>query len=263
MTPRVSVLIGAYNNASTIRQAIDSILGQTVENLELIVIDDGSADATRDVVTGVKDTRLRYLRRRHQGISPSLNAGIAAASAPVIAVQDADDWSEPHRLERQLAVLDADQRVAVVGSRMREVDETGSPLRPRTVFAAGDVREVLMRFNPIPNSCAAFRREVVRELGGYDARYLYAMEYDVWLRVADLHAVVALDEPLATRRMSRSNVAARRERAQIAETIALRVAAMRRRRSARGAYWLAVPALSYVTPLPVKRAVRRALGQAP
>ena len=76
----------------------------------------------------------------------------------------------------------------MVGCRMHEVDEGSAPLAPRTSFAAGDVRPVLMRFNPIPNSCAAFRREAALAAGGYDPRYLYAMEYDLWLRLAERHA---------------------------------------------------------------------------
>jgi O-antigen biosynthesis protein len=263
VTPRVSVLIGAYNSASTLRRAIDSILSQHLSELELIVVDDGSEDATPDLVAGIDDPRVRHLRLPHVGISRSLNAGLREASATVVAIQDADDWSEPQRLERQLAVLDAEPEVAVVGCRMREVDESDRELAPRTSFAAGDAREVLLRFNPIPNSSAAFRKDVVLELGGYDPRYLYAMDYDLWLRVAERHRVVTIDEVLATRQMSRQNVAARKERAQIRESIEMRMRALVRRRSLRGAQWLGLPAVSYLTPLPAKRALRRRLGQAP
>lgn len=264
--PRVSVLIGAYDNAATLAAAIDAVLGQTVSDLELIIIDDGSTDSSASIAraAAAADPRVRVLSMgRNVGISRSLNEGLHAARAPVVAVQDADDTSEPRRLERQLAVLDGAPDVAVVGCRMREVDELGAELTPRTAFAAGDVRAALLRFNPIPNSSAAFRRDVAIELGGYDPRYRYAMEYDLWLRIAERHRVVALDELLAIRRMSRTNVAARKERAQIAESIAMRLRALRRRRSLRGAAWLAVPALSYVTPLPLKRALRRRLGMAP
>jgi glycosyltransferase involved in cell wall biosynthesis len=207
---------------------------------------------------------VRVLRMpRNVGISRSLNAGLEEATAPVVAVQDADDLSEPHRLERQLELLDARPDVAVVGSRMREVDEAGVELRPRTAFAAGDVRGVLPRFNPVPNTSAAYRRDVVRAAGGYDPRYRYAMEYDLWLRLAERHVVWALDEVLATRRMSRTNVAARKEREQIAEALAIRARALRRRRTLRGARGLVLPAISYLTPIEAKRALRRRLGQAP
>ena len=261
--PRVSVLIGCWNNADTLERAARSILDGTLRDLELLIVDDGSTDATEELVGALGDERVRYLKLPHMGISRSLNAGLAEARAPLVAIQDADDWSEPARLERQVELLESRPDVAVVGTRMQEVDERGAPLAPRTAFAVGDVRTVLMHFNPIPNSCACFRRQAALDAGGYDPRYLYAMDYDLWLRLAENHAVVTLDEPLATRRMSSGNVAARKERAQIAETISMRLRALRRRRTVRGALGVVPPLVSYVTPLPLKRAVRRRLGQAP
>jgi glycosyltransferase involved in cell wall biosynthesis len=263
---RVSVLIGAYNSAPTLRRAIDAILAQTVTDLEVIVVDDGSRDASRAVAQAAADAdpRVRILSMgRNVGIARSLNAGIEAARAPFVAVQDADDYSDPSRLERQLAALAASPAVAVVGCRMAEVDEAGRQLTPRTSFAAGDVRDVLLRFNPIPNTSAAFRRDAVLAVGGYDARYRYAMEYDLWLRLAERWEVVTLDAVLATRVMGAANVAARAERAQTREAIAIRLRALARRRTLRGASGLIAPAVSYVTPLGLKRARRRRLGQAP
>jgi len=266
MTPRVSVLIGAYDNAATLGRAIEAILGQTVADLELLLIDDGSRDATPQIIAAAaaRDGRVRALTmERNVGISRSLNEGLRAARAPVVAVQDADDHSEPERLERQLALLDARPEVAVVGTRMHEVDPAGRPLAARTSFRAGDVNDVLLRFNPIPNTCSAFRRELALDLGGYDPRYRYAMEYDLWLRIADEHVVTALDAPLSTRVMGSSNVAARAERAQTSEAIVIRARTLARRRTLRGASGLAIPVLSWLTPTPLKRARRRQLGQAP
>lgn len=266
MTPRVSAIIGSYDSARTLRRAIEAILGQTISDLELIVVDDGSRDESPAIArdAAARDPRVRVLEMgANVGIATSLNAAIATAQAPLVAIQDADDVSAPQRLERQIAVLDARPEVAVVGSRMAEVDAAGRPLAPRTRFASGVVNDVLPAFNPIPNSSATFRRAVVVELGGYDPRYRYATEYDLWLRVAERWDVVALDEPLATREMGDENVAARAERAQIAEALAIRVRALRRRRTLRGAGGLAVPALAWLTPLPLKRARRRRLGQAP
>jgi len=266
VTPRVSVLIGAYDNAPTLGRAIASILGQTVTELELLLIDDGSRDETPAVIAAAatRDARVRTLTmERNVGISRSLNEGLRAARSPIVAVQDADDRSAPERLERQLAVLAARPEVAVVGSRMHEVDPAGKALAPRTSFRAGDVNDVLLRFNPIPNTSAAFRRELALALGGYDPRYRYAMEYDLWLRIADEHVAVALDEPLSTRVMSATNVAARADRAQTAEAIAIRLRTLARRRTLRGASGLLVPLAAWLTPVALKRARRRALGQAP
>lgn len=264
--PAVTVLIGAYENERTVARAVESILGQTEGDLELIVIDDGSRDGSAAVAREAigSDARGRVVRlERNVGIARSLNEGLRAAAAPVVAIQDADDYSAPERLERELAVLAADPEVAVVGSRMREVDAEGRVLRPRTSFAAGEVGPLLPRFNPIPNGSAAFRRDVALALGGYDPRYRYATEYDLWLRIAERHRLVALDEELCTRVMGGGNVAARAERAQLAEGIAIRLRALRRRRTLRGAGGLLRPALSYALPTPLKRALRERRGQAP
>jgi glycosyltransferase involved in cell wall biosynthesis len=265
-SPAVTVLIGAYENERTVARAIASILAQTEPDLELIVIDDGSrdgsADAAREAIGA--DPRGRVMRlERNAGIARSLNQGLEAAAAPVVAIQDADDYSAPTRLERQLEALAAEPAVAVVGSRMREVDADGRELKPRTTFAAGTVNPVLLRFNPIPNGSAAYRREVALALGGYDPRYRYATEYDLWLRIAERHRVLALDEELSTRVMGGGNVAARAERAQLAEGLAIRARALLRRRTLRGASGLLRPALSYALPAPLKRALRERRGQAP
>lgn len=264
--PAVTVLIGAYENERTVARAVDSILAQTERSLELIVIDDGSRDGSADAAQEAigDDPRGRVMRLdRNQGIARSLNAGLEAAAAPIVAIQDADDYSAPPRLERELSVLAGRPEVAVVGSRMREVDAEGRELRPRTSFAAGDVGPVLMRFNPIPNGSAAFRKDVALALGGYDARYRYATEYDLWLRIAERHRLFTLDEELCTRVMGGGNVAARAERAQLAEGLAIRARALRRRRTLRGATGLLRPALSYALPAPLKRALRERRGQAP
>jgi glycosyltransferase involved in cell wall biosynthesis len=266
MTPRVSAIIGAYNSASTLQRAIDSMLAQSVSDLELIVIDDGSHDRSPEIAraAAAHDPRVRAIALgENQGISRSLNHALALARGSVVAISDADDYSEPTRLERQLAALDSDPGIAVVGCRMREVDEQGRELVPRTRFVAGDVGPVLLHFNPIPNTAAAMRRDIVLAAGGYDQRYRYAMEHDLWLRLAERHRIVALDELLATRVMSQTNVAARAERAQLAETIAARARALARRRTLRGASGIALPAISYLTPLALKRARRRSAGQAP
>lgn len=262
--PRVTVLIGTWNNAETLPRAIDSILRQTLGDLELIVVDDGSTDQTPEIVRKIDDDRIRYMPLVHQGIPRSLNVAIGAATAPVIAVQDADDWSLPERLERQLAVLEADPSVAVVGCRMREVDEDGRAMpTPRLPLASGDVRNALLRFNPIPNTAAAFRRDVVVAHGGFDPRFRYAMDYDLWCRISNEHRVVNIPECLAVRTMGDGNAGALREREQIRETIRIRVETYRHRRAFWAVPYLARPIVSLLLPLRIKRAYRRLRGKAP
>lgn len=261
--PRVSVLIGAWNNASTLPRAIESILGQTLPELELLVLDDGSEDGTEAVVGAIADERVRYVKLPHRGIAATLNTGLEEARAAYVAVLDADDWALPERLRMQCELLDARGDVAVVGSRMQEVDDSGRELRNRTSFKSGDVTRALMWFNPIPNTASCYRRSIARAVGGYDGRFRYAAEYDLWLRIADRHRVWNLPETLSVRVMHGANASASNERVVMRESLRAQGAALRRRRTLRGVEGLAIPALSLATPTPVKRAARRLLGQAP
>lgn len=261
-TPRVSAIIGTWNRAEYLPDAIESLLGQTLANIEVIVADDGSTDETPEVVRAIDDPRVRYLPGPHVGISGNLNRAVAEAASEYVALLDSDDWALPNRLERQLAVLEARPDVGVVGARMTEVDEHGRELNPRVTFAAGDVNGELLKYNPISNSCAGFRRSAVLGVGGFDTSYTCTVDWDLWLRVADGWVVHTLDEVLGVRRMHSKNISIRREREQIRAGLRTRVATMRRRRSLRGLTGMAPAALSYVTPLALKRARRRRLGQA-
>jgi len=103
----------------------------------------------------------------------------------------------------------------------------------------------------------------VLEVGGYDGRWRYAMDYDLWLRIAERHKVWTLDEVLAVRSMRGTNFGASNERPMMREMLGLQLAALRRQPSARGVGGLAIPALSLAVPTSVKRAGRRLLNQAP
>jgi glycosyltransferase involved in cell wall biosynthesis len=258
----MAAIVGTWNRADYLPDAIRSLLSQTLDDIEVIVADDGSTDGTAEVVQSFDDPRLRYLPGPHVGISRNLNRAITATRATYVALLDSDDWALPDRLERQLVVLESRPEVGVVGARMTEVDENGAELAPRVTFAAGDINRELLNFNPISNSCAAFRRDAVMDAGGFDASYSCTVDWDLWLRVADNWVVHTLDEVLGVRRMHTGNISIRREREQIRAGLRTRVATMRRRRSARGLLGMAPAALSYVTPLPLKRARRRRLGQA-
>jgi glycosyltransferase involved in cell wall biosynthesis len=261
--PRVTVLIGCWNNATTLPRAIESILDQTMEDLELIVVDDGSTDETPVVVDRYRDPRLRRLALEHIGIARSLNRGMQVANSSAIAFQDADDWSYPERLERQLVVLDERPEVAVVGCWMDEVDESGRPLAPRQPRRGGSIGNLLPRFCPIPGTCALIRRAAALEAGDFDPRFRFSQDYDLWSRIADRHEIVCLDEVLAVREMSSNAAGSRHERTQLREGLQIRFELMRRRRDPWAARHLLRPTLSLLAPVRLKAASRRWRGRAP
>jgi glycosyltransferase involved in cell wall biosynthesis len=261
--PAVSVLIGAWNNAPTLPRAIESILEQTIEDLELIVVDDGSTDETPEVVRGYRDPRLRRLGLEHQGIARSLNRGLEEARASAVAFQDADDWSLPSRLERQLAALERSPQAAVVGCWMDEVDEAGRMLRPRQPRRSGSVRGALLRYNPIPGTSSMVRRDAALAVGGFDPSFRYAADYDLWSRLGADYDVICLPEVLAVRRMSARQAGSRHERVQIREALRTRWRLVRQRRRPDAALFMLKPLASLLAPRSLKTVVRRTRGVAP
>jgi glycosyltransferase involved in cell wall biosynthesis len=186
-TPSVSVILPAWNSERTIRRAVDSILRQSVRELELVVVDDGSTDGTVAVATAGGDARVRVLSGDHAGVAAAMNRGVAAARAPLIARMDADDFAHPRRIERQLDHLHS-QRLDVVGGLVRIIDAEGRPVpsleRYETwVNGCRDHESIAAhRFveSPLVNPTVLARRAVFEP--GCRAGD-FPEDYDLWLRV--------------------------------------------------------------------------------
>jgi len=132
--PHVSVILPTYNRSSTLREAMESVLEQTYEDLELIVVDDGSTDDTMDVVQSVRDPRVRYIRlAENRGVSHARNVGLAHARGVWVAFQDSDDLWRPAKLEHQMDVaLQAGEKVGVWGFWQVDYPDGTSHRFPRT-----------------------------------------------------------------------------------------------------------------------------------
>ena len=127
--PKVSVVMSVYNSEPFIRDAIKSILGQSFQDFEFIIINDGSTDGSLQIIQSYGDSRIRITSQENLGLTKSLNKGIGIARGEYIARQDADDISEPSRLEKQVAVLEQNSRAVLVSSNIRYFSEawTSSP----------------------------------------------------------------------------------------------------------------------------------------
>lgn len=204
-------------------EAVESILAQTVSDLELIVVDDGSTDRTPELLAGLADPRVRVLTRAAEGLAPALNAGCAAASAPVIARMDADDVALPDRLERQLAYLDAHPDVALLGGGIVLVDESGREFDREPAPA----RPELSERNELVHATVAMRTAAFRDLGGY--RLDQAEDYDLWLRFQERHAVAAIPEPVLRYRFHPGQFSIAKLQRQALGALCVRVAARERR----------------------------------
>jgi glycosyltransferase involved in cell wall biosynthesis len=246
-----------------VREAVASVLGQTADDLELIVIDDGSRDGTADLLAAIADPRLRVERAARAGLTASLSRALALARAPLVARLDADDVALPSRLARQREFLEAHVDVGLLGTGVREVDAAGKEVAVR-IPPADDaaLRAALIRRNPFVHSAVMARRALVERAGGYDESVPVAQDYDLWMRLARLTRLASLPEVLVVRRLLPGRVSAVREDDRLRAETRIRWRAVR---SGGYPWWCAVfalrPAAALALPRPLRRGMRRALGR--
>jgi glycosyltransferase involved in cell wall biosynthesis len=219
------VLLPVWNSEAFLEQAVESILGQTLSSFELIVIDDGSSDRSAAIAEGFpsRDDRVRTLRRRHEGLSATLNAGIAAARGEYIARMDADDISVPDRLQKQVAYLDAHPACIAVGTWIEVVDEAARPLGLKTyVTTHAEISAALLRgISPIAHPTVVVRGDALRAAGGYDARCYPSEDLDLWFRLGESGALANLDEALLQHRRHKAAIGVRERETMKAMALAI------------------------------------------
>jgi len=256
-TPAVSVLMSVHNGAPLVGEAVASVLGQSDGDLELIVVDDGSTDATPGLLAAVVDPRLRVHRQAHTGLTRALNQALGLARGGLVARLDADDVALPERLARQRAFLARHPEVGLLGTAAREVDLAGALVRvvqPPLDDAA--LRRALIRVNPFVHSSVMVRREVLARTGGYDEALAVAQDYELWMRLARLTRLANLADVLVVRRLGEGRVSVEREEDRLRTEARVRWRAVKS-----GAYppWCALFALRPALALALPRALRRAV----
>lgn len=204
--PRVTVLISAYNDERFLAAAIDSVLAQTYSAFDIVVVDDASTDRSGEIAASYRDPRVLVIENSSNlGTGPALNRGLAAIRSEYVAKLDADDICFPQRLARQVEFLDAHPEVAVVGSQAVVIDAKGR--RVRRLEAWYETTEWGMRWrrifqNPLIHSAAMFRRAIVWDvLGGYEERYRFGEDFDLWDRLGRQYPICNLRERLVGRRV--------------------------------------------------------------
>jgi hypothetical protein len=185
--PAVSVVMSVRDGERYLATAIDSVLAQTLTNLELVVVDDGSTDSSPQILADYASRDERVLVHRHEnaGLATSLNRGVAQARAPLIARLDADDVARHDRLELQVAYLEENTGVGLVGGAVVFIDEADRTFA-ETRYPTTDleIREAFSSTTPFVHSAVTMRREAFEEAGGYRAAFPHAEDLDLWLRIA-------------------------------------------------------------------------------
>ncbi len=185
--PKVSVIIVTYNRAALLPTAITSVLQQTFQDFEIIVVDDASQDETPAVVADFQDHRIRYIRHeQNTGEAGARNTGVTNATGEYIAFLDDDDEWLPDKLALQVDVLEnSPARVGVVYTGRSTIDgATKKVVSIRIPTQGGDLLPELRKGNPITNSSVLLRKECFSKVGLFDEQIVYGLDYDMWIRIA-------------------------------------------------------------------------------
>jgi glycosyltransferase involved in cell wall biosynthesis len=210
--PKVSVVMSVYDGLPYVSTAVESILEQTFEEFEFIIIDDGSTDGSTAVLRryAAQDERIQLIVQENRGIPRAVNRGLGQASGAYIARMDADDIALPERFAKQVTYLDAHPECVLLGGEATAIDAEGKPFKQtdgplsrgnaNNADLAYEHAELVNRmlqgkwvfFNP----SVMMRRRAVEATGGYDEHYSVAQDLDLFLRLAEVGKVANLESPL-------------------------------------------------------------------
>lgn len=206
--PKVSVVIAAFNCNDFIKETVESVLSQTLQDFEIIIVDDYSTDGTRDALRDLKDARIKLIfSAKNSGPSEARNEGMRRALGEYIAILDHDDKWMPTKLERQIELFDNDKDVGLVYCDCLLMDRSGRLIGGKKGrlfdFAdpkRGHVFKDLILSNFIPTSAVIFRREIMDKAGLYDKQYFICQDFDYYLRISKLYKIDYIAEPLVLHR---------------------------------------------------------------
>ncbi|MDZ8221840.1 glycosyltransferase family 2 protein [Nostoc sp. ChiVER01] len=197
--PNVSIIIPTYQRADLVSETIESVLAQTYTDYEIIVVNDGSTDNTREVLAQFKD-KITVIHQENKGLPAARNTGIIASRGRYIAFVDDDDLWIPYKLEKQVACFESNPNIGLVYSNIvffKDNRLLSSDLWPKRSHPPGVLKDsMLFVLNFIPILSVLVRRECLDEVGLFDQTLKYCEDYDLWLRIIEKFSVHFLNEPL-------------------------------------------------------------------
>ena len=192
--------MSCFNSDTWLAEAIESVLCQSFDDFEFVIVDDGSTDKSKDIIAKYAkvDERILTIPKKNSGLADSLNVGLQQARGEWIARIDSDDLCEPERFADQLAFVDQHPKTALLGSGTTIMDAQGSqehvylyPTRHRVL-----VRHLLLSQSFFPHSSALYRRDLAIEIRGYRSFFVRSQDFDLWLRLSMIGKMAALRKPL-------------------------------------------------------------------
>lgn len=212
--PKISVIMACSNEVAFVRASLESILRQDYADLEIIIVDDCSTDASAQIIMDVasREKRVRFIQNeKRMGLTASLIKAINYARGEYVARQDADDCSMPERLGKQVRYLESNPNVVLLGTMRYEMDDQSRFIKkPFGVHSARSISRLLRHGNVFTHGAVMFRKDAYNVVGGYDSRFKYAQDYDLWLRLSKVGAVHNLKDRLYCRRVNAGSISGAR-----------------------------------------------------
>lgn len=203
--PHFSVIIPLYNKAPYIRKTIESVLGQTLGDYELVIVDNGSNDGSSEIVAGFRDPRIRIVQlEENVGVSNARNKGVSLSISPYITFLDADDWWEPSFLEEMAKLIARHPDAGIYGTSyyiVKNGQKRVAPIGVDNGFTEGEINYCQVYAKtlcmPLTSITVAIPRAVFNVTGGFKPNLKLGEDFDLWIRIALKHKVVLLNKPLS------------------------------------------------------------------
>ena len=200
-SPKVSVVCAWYDRADYISDTVDSLLTQDFEGFEVIIVNDGSSDpSVATILNSYNDQRLRIVCQENHGFTHAITHAISISRAPYIAIQGAGDVSHPNRLKHQYALMEERPEISATGTGFRQVTPGASMAEYYVPPDPICDEKTLSRKMPFTHGTTMYRRHHYNESGGYDLRFKYCSDWDLFFRIVAQGSVVGIDVPLYERR---------------------------------------------------------------
>lgn len=204
---KISVIIPTYNSARYICETIDSVLSQTYKNFEILVIDDGSTDNTRNRLKQYENS-INYTYKKNEGVSIARNYGIEKAKGEYLAFLDSDDIWKPTKLEKQINTIENQSEAIACFTLTEYFDESGNVVNKSEFPNYADLTEALLLYSCVigPPSSFMMHRSIFEKIGGFDPNFSQCADWDMWLRLTKFGKVICLDEYLVQYRHHANNM---------------------------------------------------------
>ncbi len=250
--------MSVYNGAQYLMEAIDSILNQTFSDFEFIIVNDASNDNSPAILAeyAAKDKRIKIINNElNLGLTKNLNKAIKESKGEYLARFDADDISYPDRFKLEVKFLDENKSCVLVGTWAEVIDGKGKIIRTvKYLTSSKDLKKVLIQYNPFFHSSAMIRKRALNDVGLYDESWIFAQDYELWLRIAQKYDIANIPQVLLKYRETADSITGSKSRRQVGFVLKAKMEALRRGQYFKFNYiYLLRSYISWILPVQLKR----------